>query len=98
MKMLEQNPHFNSLRHEPGYEAVLARERQFEHIWDSAALNTPFRDNLPDTEKLAGLSKFWSEVKYNFGYPEKLVELDWDNLYLHAIPKVLATKSTAEYY
>jgi C-terminal processing protease CtpA/Prc len=97
-KMLEQNPHFESVRGEPAFQAILARQREFEHYWDSAALHTPFRDNLPDDEKLAGLSKFWSEVKYNFGYPEKLVELDWDSLYLKTIPKVLATKSTAEYY
>jgi hypothetical protein len=97
-KMLEQNRHFDSVRGEPGFQAILARQRQFEHYWDSAALHTPFRDNLPDDEKLAGLSKFWSEVRYNFGYPEKLVELDWDHLYVTTIPKVLATKSTAEYY
>ena len=97
-KMLEQNRHFDSVRGEPGFQAILAKERQFEHYWDSTALHTPFRDNLPDDEKLAGLSKFWSEVKYNFGYPEKLVELDWDDLYLKTIPKVLATRSTGEYY
>ncbi len=97
-KMLEQNRHFDSVRGEPGFEAILAKERLFEHYWDSEALHTPFREVLPDNEKLAGLSKFWSEVKYNFGYPEKLVELDWDKLYLATIPKVLATKSTAEYY
>lgn len=97
-KMLEQNRHFESLRGDPAFQAIVAKQRQFEHLWDSAALNTPFRDNLPDDEKLAGLSKFWSEIKYNFGYPEKLVELDWDNLYLKAIPRVLATRSTAEYY
>lgn len=76
VKMLEQNRHFDSLRGEPSYREVLARARYFEHPWDSAALNTGFRNNLPHAEKLAGLSKFWSEVKYNFGYPEKLVELD----------------------
>ncbi len=97
-KMLEQNPHFESVRGDPAFQSILAQQRRFEHYWDSAALHTPFRDNLPDDEKLAGLSKFWSEVKYNFGYPEKLVELDWDGLYLKTIPKVLATKSTAEYY
>jgi carboxyl-terminal processing protease len=96
--MLEQNPHFNSLRHEARLRGSIGEGASVRAHLDSAALNTPFRDNLPDTEKLAGLSKFWSEVKYNFGYPEKLVELDWDNLYLHAVPKVLATKSTAEYY
>jgi carboxyl-terminal processing protease len=98
VKMLEQEKHFDSLRSDPGYQAILAHQRQFERLWDSGALNTPFRETLPDAEKLAGLSKFWSEIKYNFGYPEKLVELNWDDLYLQTIPKVLATKSTAEYY
>jgi hypothetical protein len=45
-----------------------------------------------------GLSKFWSEVKYNFGFPEKLVALNWDQMYLDWIPRVLATKSTTDYY
>jgi len=97
-KSLEQEKDFEGLRAEAAFQQVVAKERQFEHLWDSAALNTPYRENLPDTEKLAGLSKFWSEVQYNFGYPEKLVELDWDRLYLETIPKALATRSTAEYY
>lgn len=97
-KAIEQDRYLDGLRSEPVYQAVLAKERRFEHLWDSTALNTPFRENLADAEKIAGLSKFWSEIKYNFGYPEKLVELDWDNLYLQTIPRVLATKSTAEYY
>lgn len=95
---IEQNHNFDSLHGDPAFRAILDRERQFEHYWDSAALGTPFRDSLPDDEKLAGLSKFWSEVKYNFGYPEKLVQMNWDALYLQTIPKVLAAKSTADYY
>src|SRR5580704_6781888 len=47
-KMIEQDRYFDGLRGEPGYQAVLAKERQFEHLWDSAALKTPFRENLPD--------------------------------------------------
>jgi C-terminal processing protease CtpA/Prc len=97
-KYLEENHHFDSLRKEPGFQAVIAKERQYEHYWDSAALKTPYRETLADEEKLAGLSKFWSEVKYNFAYPEKLIALDWDRLYLETIPKVLAAKSTGAYY
>src|SRR5262249_16433037 len=37
-------------------------------------------------------------VKYNFGFPEKLVALNWDQMYLDWIPRVLATKSTTDYY
>src|SRR5206468_20797 len=95
---LEQNPRFAPLRTDPAFQAILTKMRRFEQLWDSAALNTPYRENLSDEEKIAGLSKFWSEIKYNFGYPEKLIELKWDDLYLQTIPKVLATKSMLAYY
>ncbi|QOY96816.1 hypothetical protein IM543_22255 [Massilia sp. UMI-21] len=67
-------------------------------LFDSPALASPYRENLSEDEKIAGLSKFWSEVKYNFVYVDKLKALDWDRLYLETIPKVRATTSTAEYY
>ena len=67
-------------------------------LFDSPALASPHSENLSEDEKLAGLSKFWSEVKYNFVYVDKLREIDWDRLYLETIPKVRATTSTAEYY
>ncbi len=67
-------------------------------LWESPALATAYQDNISDDEKVAGLSKFWSEVKYNFVFVEKLKALDWDALYLAYLPKVRASKSTAEYY
>ena len=89
---------YASLKSEPGFADVLQSLRRYESFWDSKELATPYRDVLPDAEKIAGLSTFWSEVKYNFGYPEKLVELQWDSLYLEWIPKVLAARTTADYY
>jgi carboxyl-terminal processing protease len=67
-------------------------------FWQSPAMKTPFNLNIPDTEKIAGLSKFWSEAKYNFINFHLVPDLDWDKTYLEFIPKVLATKSTLEYY
>lgn len=67
-------------------------------LWNSPALASAYRADISEEEKIAGLSKFWSEVKYNFVYVDKLRELDWDQLYLDTIPKVRATRSTAEYY
>ncbi len=79
--------------------ADAARRQDFDaRLFDSPALATPYRENLGEDEKLAGLAKFWSEVKYNFVYVDKLKELDWDRLYLETIPKVRATTSTLEYY
>lgn len=69
-----------------------------ETFWNSPALNTPYSENISDDEKIAGLSKFWSEVKYNFANFDLVPDLDWDALYLAYLPKVRQTKSTREYY
>jgi len=52
---------------------------------------------LSDAEKIFGLSKCWSEVKYNFVYFDRLT-FDWDSLYQATIPVVLATANDFEYY
>jgi hypothetical protein len=54
-------------------------------------------NNLSDTEKILGLSKFWSEAKYNFVYFDR-AKIDWDSTYAAFIPKILATKNTWNYY
>ena len=54
-------------------------------------------NTLSDTEKIVGLSKCWSEAKYNFVYFDKL-NFDWDSLYQATIPVVLSTKNDFEYY
>lgn len=53
--------------------------------------------DLSDPEKLAGLSQFWSEAKYNFAFFDQTDD-DWDSAYYALIPQVLATESTWEYY
>lgn len=75
-----------------------ANGRMQKSLWDGAALSTPYRENLSEDEKIAGLSRFWSEVKFNFANFDLVPELDWDALYLAYIPKVRETKSTLEYY
>lgn len=52
---------------------------------------------LSDTEKIVGLSKCWSEAKYNFVYFDRLT-FNWDSLYQTTIPVVLASKTDFEYY
>jgi C-terminal processing protease CtpA/Prc len=67
-------------------------------FWDSPALQTPYKENLSDDEKIAGLAKFWSEVKYNFANFDLVPDLNWDAAFLEFIPKIKNTKSTLEYY
>lgn len=91
-----------SLHGDPRFQPLLEQMRRKQaheaKLYDSAALASPYRENLSEDEKVAGLSKFWSEVKYNFVYVDTLKEIDWDRLYLEYLPKVRATRSTAEYY
>lgn len=66
--------------------------------WSSHALESPYRANLSEDEKVAGLSKFWAEIRFNFANFDLVPELDWDALYLAYLPKVRQTRSTLEYY
>jgi C-terminal processing protease CtpA/Prc len=94
---LEKSPAFARFRSEERFQKLLAAFKKAP-FWETQALRTQYTENMTDAEKIAGLSKFWSEAKYNFAYVDKLRELDWDRQYLEYIPKVLATKSTVEYY
>ncbi len=49
-------------------------------------------------EKIAGLSKVWSEAKFGFANFDLVPALDWDSAYLAFIPKVEATKTLGDYY
>jgi len=65
------------------------------------ALNTfaqQASDDLSPAEKIYGLSLFWKEAKDHFVFFDRLPHIDWDKEYREAIPRVLATKSTWEYY
>jgi carboxyl-terminal processing protease len=63
-----------------------------------ARAQAPAPAGLSDAEKLYGLSLFWKEASDNFAWFDQVPELDWDAAYREFIPKVLATRSTLEYY
>lgn len=97
-----QDADLAGLRADPRFPPLIEQMRRKHdleaRLYDSDALASPYRENLSEDEKVAGLSKFWSEVKYNFVYVDTLKEIDWDRLYLEYLPRVRATRSTAEYY
>jgi carboxyl-terminal processing protease len=66
--------------------------------WNSSALATPYRAELPEDERVAGLSRVWSEVKLNFANFDLVPQLDWDALFLQYLPKVRAARATRDYY
>lgn len=81
---------------QPSRQEIFARDGI---IWGSAeAWGAPFEENLTEDQKIAGLSRFWMEVKINFPHFAEIADLDWDKTYVDFIPKVRATKSTYEYY
>ena len=96
---IQRDTDFDAIRNDPAYLAVIAEMKGVPDFWDGPAWKTPYQADLSETEKLAGLSRFWSEAKFNFAWFEHLPHtFDWDALYFAYIPKVRATRSTLEYY
>ncbi len=53
---------------------------------------------LTAADKILGLARFWSEASTGFAYFDQVPGLDWDAAFHDAIPRILATGSTAAYY
>jgi hypothetical protein len=53
---------------------------------------------LSEAQRIAGLSLFWSEARYNFANFDHVPELDWNQTYLNFLPRVIAAKSLHDYY
>ena len=86
----------NASQPQPSRQELLARDGI---IWGSAAAwGVPFQENLSEDAKIAGLSRFWMQVKINFPNFAAVPDLDWDKTYVDFIPQVRATASTYEYY
>ena len=67
-------------------------------FWESAQFVTPYQPNISENEKIAGLSKLWSEIKYNFVNFDVAPDVNIDSLYFTYLPKVRHSASTKEYY
>lgn len=93
---------FESIRANARFETIARRADEakalMEKMWSSPAMATPYRETLPVDERIAGLSRVWSEAKYNFIHFGAVPDLDWDALYLSYLPRVRAAESTLEYY
>ncbi len=88
-----------SLHNNQQFQELLSRMTKEEAFWkDNAAIATPYKPVITDDEKIAGLSKFWSEARFNFPFFGRLPETDWDRLYMEYLPQVRAAQTTAEYY
>jgi carboxyl-terminal processing protease len=95
---LAQDPDLASIRSDPRFTEILFALRADYPRWESPAFQEPYRDDLTTDAKIAGLARVWAEVKYGFVHMNRVPELDWDSLFVAALPAVRATRSTAEYY
>jgi C-terminal processing protease CtpA/Prc len=98
---MEDDPDLENLRTDVRWRPLLARAAaatRSRKLWSSPALATPYRELLPENERIAGLSQLWSEVKLNFANFDLVPDVDWDALYLAYLPRVRQARSTLEYY
>ena len=97
VETLDKEPTLDAIKKEPRYLVLIKKLKEEGALWNNTALKTPYKANLSDAEKVAGLSLLWSQAKYNFVNFDHL-DIDWTQTYLDYLPKVQDTKSTAEYY
>ena len=95
---LKRDKVFQLIKNDPCVIKVLQRYECEKNFWNNNNFKTEFKPNISGNDKIAGLSKFWSEAKFNFAYFDQVPYLNWDSLYIAYIPKVLSTNSTKSYY
>jgi C-terminal processing protease CtpA/Prc len=96
--LLRTDSEFASLRDEPRFKAILVTLDNADRLWNAKTLTVPYAAQLSEAERIAGLSLFWSEARYNFAHFDHVPELDWDRTYLDFLPQVIAAKDTTAYY
>ena len=83
--MSKTDSDLNALHDDLRWASYLGRVKEAAKVvaalWIEA-WKTPYADQLSEEERVAGLSKFWAEVKYNFVFTDTLKKLDWDAVYL----------------
>lgn len=87
-----------SIRQSKRFSQLINQLTREEHFWENEFLNTEFKLNISENEKIAGLSKLWSEIKFNFINFDLVPGINIDSLYMIYLPKIRNTSSTLEYY
>ncbi len=64
----------------------------------TSTLYAQMPNELSNTDKIYGLSKFWQEVNYNFVYFNNVSKVKWENEYKKLIAEVQETENDYEYY
>ena len=94
---MSKDSSFMNLWGDPRFKALTDKLKKQGEFYGNTALKKPYKPNLTDEEKAAGLSLLWTQAKNNFVYFDHLAT-DWNQTYLDYLTLVKNTKSTAEYY
>ncbi|SHN12115.1 C-terminal processing protease CtpA/Prc, contains a PDZ domain [Duganella sacchari] len=97
-QMLRNQSQFDAIRKEPRFQAMLDASLTPDRVWKGLASDHPYKEALTVEERIAGLTQFWTEARHGFVYFDKVPELDWGQVYLDYLPKVIAARTTRDYY
>lgn len=68
-------------------------EARYNHLFPSVRYGNPENQTVSVSERIAGLSKVWSEVKFGFANFDLVHGLNWDSAYQAIIPKVMVSQT-----
>lgn len=88
---IESDRDFGNIQGDERYKKIVADLKRDQGLWENSFINTPYRTNISENEKIVGLSKLWSEIKYNFINFDHVPFLNADSLYIAYLQKVRAT-------
>lgn len=98
-QQLATDTDLTSLHDDPRFTQLVEKARSRDRVWAlEPGQNLPFATNLSEDAKIAGLSTFWSEARFNFAFFDRQPELDWNQTYVDFLSKIRATQSTEQYY
>ncbi len=95
---LASDPTFTGLRASPRFQQIVRNGDIAARLWKGPAADVPYQATLTVEQRIAGLTQFWSEARANFVYFDHVPDLDWNQTYLDFLPRVMAAKTTLEYY
>jgi C-terminal processing protease CtpA/Prc len=97
VNVLSTDSFLTPLKTDPRWTSILGKLQRQGRQWKDSAFLMPYKPELSEDEKVAGLSLLWSKAKYNFANFDG-VDIDWDRIYLDYLPQVRNTTSTKDYY
>ena len=78
--------------------SVAAEAETRTRMWSNPVWKSSYQPTLDEDARVAGLSRLWSEAKYNFANFDLVPALDLDRLYFETLPQARAATRTEDYY